>query len=121
MKMIPGYSQYSDMIDEAKASDSMKVSRAIIQSMTLAERADPESIRSSMKRRIAAGSGTQVTDVNKIINQFLKMKKTMDQVSMMSKSGKMNEETLQKMMDNAQNPQPQKVKYRYGNKGKYKF
>ncbi len=121
MKMIPGYSQYSDMIDEAKASDSMKVSRAIIQSMTLAERADPESIRSSMKRRIAAGSGTQVTDVNKIINQFLKMKKTMDQVSMMSKSGMMNEETLQKMMDNAQNPQPQKVKYRYGNKGKYKF
>ena len=77
LKMIPGFSQYSDMIDEAKASDSMKHTKAIIQSMTKEERRDPSRMRGSMKRRVAAGSGTTLTDVNRCINQYEKMKKVM--------------------------------------------
>ena len=41
MKMIPGMNQYAGMLDEAKASDSMRHMKAIIQSMTLEERAHP--------------------------------------------------------------------------------
>ncbi|MGN1389251.1 MAG: signal recognition particle protein, partial [Bulleidia sp.] len=53
LKMIPGFSQYSDMIDEAKATDSMKHTKAIIQSMTKEERRDPSRMRGSMKKRVA--------------------------------------------------------------------
>ena len=68
-----------------------------------------------MKRRIAEGSGTSVNDVNKLVNQFDKMKKAMGTVSSLQKSGRLNEDTLNQMMS-AEKPQPQ-VKYRYGSKG----
>jgi signal recognition particle subunit SRP54 len=115
IKMIPGLSQYSGMINEAKADQGMKKSKAIIQSMTKRERQDPSILRSSMKRRIAEGSGTTVSDVNKLVNQFDKMKKAMGTVSSLQKSGRLNEDTLNQMMS-AEKPQPQ-VKYRYGSKG----
>ena len=102
LKMLPGYSQYSDMIDESKASDSMKQSRAIIQSMTKRERRDPSILRSSMKRRIAEGSGTTVNDVNKLVNQFDKMKGMMGMIGNMQKKGSLDEDHLNKMMDNMQ-------------------
>ena len=54
---------------------------AIINSMTRQERQFPEIIKSSRKRRIAAGSGTQVQDVNRLLKQFTQMKKMMKQVS----------------------------------------
>ncbi|NCB34038.1 MAG: signal recognition particle protein, partial [Erysipelotrichia bacterium] len=103
LKMLPGYSQYSDMIDESKASDNMKQSRAIIQSMTRRERRDPSILRSSMKRRIAAGSGTDINDVNKLINQYEKMKGVMGMIGNMQKKGSLDEDHLNKMMDNMQN------------------
>ena len=78
MKMIPGMNQYAGMLDEAKASDSMRHMKAIIQSMTLEERAHPEKMRGTMKKRVARGSGRSVDEVNKLINQFGKMKKLMD-------------------------------------------
>ena len=43
---------------------------AIIQSMTPAEREDPKLLNSSRKKRIAAGSGTQVVDINRLLKQF---------------------------------------------------
>ncbi|MDD6365477.1 MAG: signal recognition particle protein, partial [Stecheria intestinalis] len=95
LKMIPGFSQYSDMIDEAKASDSMKHTKAIIQSMTKEERRDPSRMRGSMKKRVAAGSGTTLTDVNRCINQYEKMKKVMSQIGSMSRSGKLDEDHLE--------------------------
>ena len=61
----------------------------IINSMTPAERAKPELIKASRKRRIAAGSGVPVQDVNRLLNQFEQMQKMM---KMMSKGG------MQKMM-----------------------
>jgi signal recognition particle subunit SRP54 len=113
MKMIPGMNQYAGMLDEWQAQDAMKHTKAIIQSMTPAERANPQKIRSTMKRRIAKGSGTSVNDVNKLINQFMKMKKAMDQIGAMSKSGSLNEETLEKMMSNAEkNASGQMMQYR---------
>ena len=102
MKMLPGFNQYADMLDEAKANDAMKHTKAIIQSMTPYERANPSKIRSTMKKRIARGSGTTVNDVNRLINQFNKMKKAMDQIGSMQRSGNLNEQTLERMMTNAE-------------------
>ena len=102
LKMLPGYSQYSDLIDEAKASDGMKKTKAIIQSMTMEERRNPDKIRSTMKKRIAAGRGTSLTEVNKVLNQFAKTKRAMDAIGGMQKRGSLNEENLEKMMNQAQ-------------------
>jgi signal recognition particle subunit SRP54 len=102
MKMIPGMNQYAGMLDETKANGAMAHTKAIIQSMTPYERAHPEKLRGTMKKRIASGSGTRVDDVNKLINQFNKMKKAMDQVGMMQRNGNLNEESLERMMNNAQ-------------------
>ncbi|MBQ9154701.1 MAG: signal recognition particle protein [Solobacterium sp.] len=100
LKMFPGFSQYSDLIDEAKATDAMKHTKAIIQSMTKKERQNPSDMRGSMKRRVAAGSGTTVQDVNRLINQFEKMKAAMEMVGNMQKNGNLNEETINNMMNN---------------------
>ena len=55
----------------------MKRTEAIVLSMTLEERRDPSILKASRKKRIADGSGTMVTDVNKLLNQFEEMKKMM--------------------------------------------
>lgn len=55
----------------------MKRTEAIILSMTLEERKNPSILKASRKKRIADGSGTTVTDVNKLLNQFEEMKKMM--------------------------------------------
>lgn len=113
MKMIPGFSQYSNMINDEDSARQMKRTKAIIQSMTPYERANPDTIRSSMKRRIANGSGTSVNDVNKLLNQYEKMKTAMNAMSSLSKSGKLNENFLDKLMK--QGPKankPNRPKYR---------
>ncbi len=102
LKMLPGYSQYSDLIDEAKASDGMKRTKAIIQSMTMYERSNPDKIRSTMKKRIASGSGTSLSEVNKVLNQFEKTKRAMDAIGGMQKRGSLNEENLEKLMNQSQ-------------------
>ena len=113
LKMIPGFSQYSNMINDEDTASQMKRTKAIIQSMTPYERANPDTIRSSMKRRIASGSGTTINDVNKLLNQYEKMKTAMTAMSSLSKSGKLNEGFLDKLMK--QNPKankPNRPKYR---------
>ena len=103
MKMMPGMSQYAGMIDDAKTGDAMKQTKAIIQSMTKEERQHPEKIRSTMKKRIARGSGTSVDKVNKLLNQFGRTKKAVDALGSMQKNGKLNEESLEKMANQMQN------------------
>jgi signal recognition particle subunit SRP54 len=61
---------------------------AIINSMTPQERRRPEIIRSSRKRRISAGSGTQVQEVNRLLKQFGQMQKMMKQMSRKGGIGK---------------------------------
>ena len=62
--------------------------QAIIQSMTREERHDPAIINGSRRRRIAAGSGTTVQEVNRLLNQFGQMRKMLHGFAEMEKGGK---------------------------------
>lgn len=74
---MPGAGQIPDHI-KAKMDDKLtKKMEAIIGSMTRQERSQPEIIKGSRKRRIAAGSGTQVQDVNRMLKQFDDMQRMM--------------------------------------------
>ncbi|ORF46315.1 signal recognition particle protein [Gilliamella apicola] len=74
---LPGVGQLPDHI-KAQMDDKITIKmEAIIGSMTLKERANPEIVKGSRKRRIAMGSGTQVQDVNKLLKQFDDMQKMM--------------------------------------------
>ncbi len=77
MKMLPGMNEFAGQISDDDYNRNMKVNEAIINSMTPYERKHPETLRSTHKRRIAAGSGTTVSDVNKLLNSFDKTKKAM--------------------------------------------
>ena len=81
IKMLPGMSDMAGMVNDTDAEKQLKKIRAIIQSMTPTERQDPSIMRSSHKRRIAAGSGTSVDDVNKLCNQYDRMKKLFKNMS----------------------------------------
>ena len=83
IKMMPGMSDMANAINDADADAELKRIRAIIQSMTPEERNDPSIMRSSHKRRIAKGSGTTVDQVNKLCNQYDKMKKLFKNMSSM--------------------------------------
>ena len=80
-KLLPGMSEYSKALEDSDADKQLVKTKAMIQSMTREEREDPSLIRSSRKRRIAEGSGTTTTDVNRLLNQYDKMKKMMKQLS----------------------------------------
>jgi signal recognition particle subunit SRP54 len=79
IKMIPGIG--GKIKDEDIDESAFDRFRAIIFSMTKEERAHPEIINPSRKRRIAAGCGRQVEDVNRLLSQFKQMKKMMSQFS----------------------------------------
>ena len=81
MKMMPGMSDMANAINDSDADKELKSIKAIIQSMTPEEREDPSIMRSSHKRRIAKGSGTSVDQVNKLCNQYDKMKKLFKNMS----------------------------------------
>lgn len=82
MKMLPGMSGFNVGEKEEK---KLKRTEAIIQSMTKKERARPEILNGSRRARIAAGSGTKVSDVNALLKQFSQMR----QMMRMLKGGKM--------------------------------
>ncbi|OKY26993.1 signal recognition particle protein [Thalassotalea sp. PP2-459] len=87
---LPGMGNMSDQM-KGQMDDKVTVRmEAIINSMTPKERERPEIIKGSRKRRIAAGSGTQIQDVNKLLKQFTQMQKMMKKMS--GKGG------MQKMM-----------------------
>ena len=89
MKMMPGLSGMSDKLDEAGVDDGMmKRQEAIIFSMTKAEREKPDLLNMKRKQRIAAGSGTSVQDINKIVKQLKQMQTMMKQMRKMG-TGKM--------------------------------
>ena len=89
MRMMPGMSEMANAINDSAADEELKRIKAIIQSMTPAEREDPSIMRSSHKRRIAKGSGTRIEDVNKLCNQYDKMKKLFKNMSSMKSLFKM--------------------------------
>ncbi|MCA9924732.1 MAG: signal recognition particle protein [Anaerolineales bacterium] len=80
MEMIPGVNKMTQDVDLTNAESDMKRIEAIIQSMTQKERRNPKLIKASRKRRIAAGSGTSVQDVNMLLKQFREMQRMMKQL-----------------------------------------
>ncbi|MHC1736074.1 MAG: signal recognition particle protein [Erysipelotrichaceae bacterium] len=90
MKMIPGANQLAGQINDEDTEASMKRSKAIILSMTKEERSNPSVLRASRKARIAKGSGTSVTDVNRLVSQFEKTKEQMRLFSRMANKSGMN-------------------------------
>jgi signal recognition particle subunit SRP54 len=78
--MIPGLSRVKGLPDNAQQERELKRVEAIIDSMTARERQRPEVIDGSRRRRIAAGSGTSVQDVNRLLKQFGEMQKLMRQM-----------------------------------------
>ena len=73
--MIPGIGRHADSMDIDE--DAFRRIEAIIHSMTVEERQRPEVINGSRRRRIALGSGVEVSDVNQLLKQFKEMKKMM--------------------------------------------
>ena len=90
MGMLPGVPK--ELKNASIGDDQVKVTEAIIRSMTPEERRSPEIINGSRRTRIAKGSGTQVSDVNRLIKQFTEMQKMMKRMggmaTMTGKSGK---------------------------------
>jgi signal recognition particle subunit SRP54 len=71
MDMLPGgLGQAARQVDPNEAEAQLKKTEAIISSMTVKERRNPKILNASRKRRIAAGSGTQVQDVNRLLKQY---------------------------------------------------
>ncbi len=90
MDKLPGMGNMSEQV-KGQMDDKVTIRmEAMINSMTPAERQRPDIIKGSRKRRIAAGSGTQIQDVNKLLKQFTQMQKMMKKMS--GKGG------MQKMM-----------------------
>lgn len=87
MGMIPGVGSQIKDIDIS--NDSFKPIEAIIKSMTPKEREKPDIIDGSRKKRIAAGSGTDIVQVNNLLKQFDQMRSMMKKVNQMQSSGKM--------------------------------
>lgn len=79
LKLIPGMPKVSEE-DQQKVKDQLKVTKAIISSMTSEERARPDIIKNSRKLRIAAGSGKTSQDVNRVLKQYDQMKEAMKQM-----------------------------------------
>ena len=97
VSMLPGAKKkLSD--EEAEQGEKQLVrTEAIINSMTKKERAKPSIISDQRKKRIAAGSGTKVEDVNRLLKQFEQMQKMMKQLSGNGKQGKKMRQMLSQM------------------------
>lgn len=74
---MPGMGGISQKIDQAQGEKQFKRIEAMIDSMTIKERQNPNIIKGSRKRRIATGSGTSVQELNRMIKQFEEMQKMM--------------------------------------------
>lgn len=89
--MMPGVnSKELKGLDLSQSEKEMKKTEAIINSMTIKERKNPNIISSSASRRkrVAQGSGTSIQDVNKLIKSFEQMKKMMKQMNGIQKKAK---------------------------------
>jgi signal recognition particle subunit SRP54 len=88
MGMLPGAMQAKAAMSKAKIDEGqLKRQEAVILSMTPKERRNPDVIHASRKKRIAAGSGVQVQDVNKLLKQHADMVKMMKRVNKLGEKG----------------------------------
>ncbi len=99
MGMIPGISKMKNQLDQANVDDKMIArQQAIIFSMTPKERRNPKVLNASRRRRIAAGSGTSVQEVNRLLKQHQQM------ATMMKKMGKMGKKGMKGLMGGGMPP-----------------
>jgi signal recognition particle subunit SRP54 len=80
LEMIPGLGGAAKQAQQAVDRGELKRTEAIIQSMTPAERKEPQILNASRRRRIARGSGTSLPEVNRLIKQFGEMQRLMRQL-----------------------------------------
>src|SRR5215469_8429469 len=89
MGMLPGINKIKKQLDEAKIDETIiKRQEAILSSMTKAERRNPKLLNGSRRRRIAAGSGTSVPEINRLLKQY------QDMATMMKKMNKLGQKGL---------------------------
>jgi signal recognition particle subunit SRP54 len=87
VSMIPGMGSMANEAQAAVDRGDLKRTEAIIRSMTVAERREPAILTGARRRRIAAGSGTSLTEVNRLVKQFGDMQRVMKQISGMKGRG----------------------------------
>ena len=88
MGMMPGMNKFKDKINAAGMDDKVIARQvAVIRSMTKRERKYPQLLNASRRKRIAAGSGTVVQDVNKLMKQFAEMQKMLKKFNKLGMSG----------------------------------
>jgi signal recognition particle subunit SRP54 len=80
MGMLPGMSKFTAQIEAAGGDKIIKKQEAIILSMTIKERRNPDIIKASRKKRIAAGAGVEVHEVNKLLKSYEQMSTMMKQM-----------------------------------------
>jgi signal recognition particle subunit SRP54 len=106
MGMMPGMSKYQAAAAEAGLDDKMlKRQIALIQSMTKKERANPDLLAASRKKRIAAGAGLDVSDLNRLLKQHKQMAEMMKK---MGKGGGMKQ-MIKQFMGKGGMPDPSKM------------
>lgn len=86
---LPGMGNIPDAVKQQANDKELVKLEAIINSMTAKERKKPEIIKGSRKKRIAAGSGTQIQDVNRLLKQFTQMQKMMKKMGQKGGMSKM--------------------------------
>ena len=92
MGMLPGVGKMKAQLEDAKLDTTVLARQAaIIGSMTKRERKTPDLIKASRKKRIAAGSGTSVQDVNKLLKQFDDMSTMMKRMNKLGQKGLMRQ------------------------------
>ncbi len=90
MNLMPGMGKIKSAMANANIDDKvLKHQEAIILSMTLEERAKPDVLNASRRKRIAAGSGTSVQDVNRVLKQFQDMQTMMKRMQKLGGKGMM--------------------------------
>lgn len=88
MNLLPGVGKIKEQLKDAKLDDSiLKRQEAIIGSMTKGERRDAGVLNAGRRRRIAAGAGVAVADVNKLVKQYLQMRDMMKQMKKLGQKG----------------------------------
>ncbi|MCV6597522.1 MAG: signal recognition particle protein [Mangrovicoccus sp.] len=92
MGMMPGMAKMQKQAAEAGFDDKiLKQQIALIQSMTKKERANPQLLQASRKKRIAAGAGMEVSDINKLLKMHRQMSDAMKKIGKMGKKGMMRQ------------------------------
>jgi signal recognition particle subunit SRP54 len=90
MGMLPGMGKIKEQLAGANLDNTvLKRQAAIIGSMTVKERRDPDIIKASRKKRIASGSGVTVQEVNQLLKQFDQMTTMMKRMNKMGQKGMM--------------------------------